>query len=1767
MKMKNKKTPYMAVIVIIALLMANIPPVEVNANDENFEYIDNGDGTATITGYTGPEGVGIVIPSELDGLTVTEIADGVDLLTGVFSHKNLTAVVIPDSITSIGEHAFNDNQLTEVTIPDSVTRIGRSAFHNNDLEAIMIPESVTDMGIAIFRGNQHTSSSFTIYGFTDSVAETYANDSYHTFKPLDTPPSVDIQYAGEAVADELQVFLQSSGELEAFYSHDTDIVEIDEVAWEVDGEPAGTGDTLSLESYTDTLGEIQVTLTVETNYGMTATAEVTVEVVPEFDYSLNDDGETATITGYNGTPPQNLVIPDEVNGLTVKEIGVSAFADNNLTEVVLGTGVESIGGLAFRGNNLTEVIIPDNVTEIGYGAFRDNDLTDVIIPVNVVVIGDTAFANNDLTDVIIHNPDVTFGNSVFQSNAADLRLVGYLDSTTEAYATANGHDFVDITGLDFTYTDNGDGTATITGYTGSGADIVIPSELGGLIVTRIGDGTGPNDNAFDSLDIETLVLPNTLEYIGDWAFANNSLTSVSIPDSVTVVGEGAFQENNLTSVDIPDSVTKIDGGAFRENNLESVDIPDSVMEIGWYAFANNKLTSVNIPESVTVIEMAVFSDNNLESVSIPDSVTEIGEEAFLRNTLTDVTIPDSVTVIGEFAFGLNDLTSVVIPDSVTEIWRDAFRDNNLTEVTILNRAVQFVGSPFGSNDALTLYGWEGSTTEDHANERYNFIPIDIAGFDYTKNDDDTATIDGWNADFGDVPSDLRIPDEVMGLTVTHIRDGATFNEGAFERKDIETLELPDTLEYIGNRAFAYNDLRDIEVPDNVTEIGRYAFSNNNLTGVIIPDSALRIDVNAFADNNLTEVIISDSVLTIGQYAFFTNNLTEVVIPDSVTHIENYALGRNDLTKVTVLNPDAIFDSDVFYENSSELILYGYENSTTEDYADEQEYAFIALDFAPDVGIMYDGEEVDSVLTLDYEESGQLQAAYSHPVANIEKVTWLVDGVEASTNETLDVSDYTSPPQTLGVTLQVETEYGAVGTANITITVAPPVPAQPNLSVDNTEETEIHLSWDPVPYADEYILIRDGDEEVYRGSSPSYEDTGLEPDTIYEYSLVAVNASGTSEASEASARTDLPVPAQPNLSVDNTEETEIHLSWDPVPYADEYILVRDDKEVYRGPSTSHVDTGLAPNTDYGYRLVAVNASGTSEAVEVMAKTALPVPSNLDITLTYADGSLYSPSAWTTQNVTAAVYASNEDGLPVDMLFYSLNNGVDWQAYTAPLEFATEGVHGLLVSAQDDAGNAVEAERTIRIDQTPPSVHFGTDGNESWSTYAETKVTVTDSPADANSGVDESSLRYAWTQDSSPPDAGDADWLPFTSGDNLTKKDADGDWYLHIQAADAAGNEVQATTNRFRLNTSERSSSGGGGGGSRPSNSRFIGSNGAVISFDGGEVEIPAEAWPRSFRLTIDTIDEEQLPDTLPLTDEEQLVSKVVTLTKDQDGPFQDAITLTLDLESFGSNMNHVLEDWTISLYWLDEEANEWVELDNIIIDEEQGTISGDIDHFTNFAAIARPVEAADEPNHPDESFDPRESEDDGPQMAFSDLDGHWAEEEIYHLVARGAIQGYPDGTFQPNQTMTRAEFVTMAVQALNQEGKGVTDSTERTHSTVFTDSEHHWARESISAGVVHGIVSGYDETTFGVNDPITREQMALIVLRAMRLKAEASEPMTFTDQQEISAWAVEAVAVLQAEGVMTGYPDGSFRPQQEVTRAEAAIVVSKVLNVLQNEKDG
>jgi uncharacterized membrane protein len=421
---------------------------------------------------------------------------------------------------------------------------------------------------------------------------------------------------------------------------------------------------------------------------------------------------------------------------------------------------------------------------------------------------------------------------------------------------------------DFNHTLAG-GEITITGYTGPGGAVTIPSTIDGLPVTRIGD------SAFYCLTAVTSVeIPSGVVSIGNSAFAACSgLTTVAIPSTVTDIGEQAFNSTALVNVNIPSGVIKLGHGVFSGcQALTDITIPASVTSMGTGLFQNCRgLTSATILASVTNIGNNAFNGcSSLTSAILPSNLTGLADYLFFGcSKLTSVPIPSGVTTIGIGVFdGCILLPAITIPAGVTSIASYAFRNCRSLENLTLLGGVQTIGYyAFGGCLKLAAVNFPAGLTDIGG---YAFsgcqalasvtLPAGVTRID--------------NFAFFSCPSlaDVTIPasvttvgfaafahcSQISNLIVDETNPNYRSVDGVLYDKAMSRL-----MQYPGARAGSYI------IPDGVTNIDIEAFcSSKKLTGIIIPSSVAVIGESSFASCPMLEnVTIPSSVTGIAPNAF------------------------------------------------------------------------------------------------------------------------------------------------------------------------------------------------------------------------------------------------------------------------------------------------------------------------------------------------------------------------------------------------------------------------------------------------------------------------------------------------------------------------------------------------------------------------------------------------------------------------------------------------------------------------------------------------------------------------------------------------------------------------------------------------------------------------------------------------------------------------------------------------------------------------------------
>ncbi len=180
----------------------------------------------------------------------------------------------------------------------------------------------------------------------------------------------------------------------------------------------------------------------------------------------------------------------------------------------------------------------------------------------------------------------------------------------------------------------------------------------------------------------------------------------------------------------------------------------------------------------------------------------------------------------------------------------------------------------------------------------------------------------------------------------------------------------------------------------------------------------------------------------------------------------------------------------------------------------------------------------------------------------------------------------------------------------------------------------------------------------------------------------------------------------------------------------------------------------------------------------------------------------------------------------------------------------------------------------------------------------------------------------------------------------------------------------------------------------------------------------------------------------------------------------------------------------------------------------------------------------------------------PAPILSDINSHWASGFIREAVTRGLVQGYTDATFRPDQSMTRAEFAVVLAKALRLQGKGA--------ALPFLDQDAIgvWAKLPIVLAVEAGLLSGYEDNRFRPNQPITRAEIAVIIARGLGLDIGSYATTAFADDDDIPAWAKGAAEALRRMGLLAGRDGARFVPNDVATRAEAVVLLLRMLKTIE-----
>ena len=624
----------------------------------------------------------VEIPSTLGGLPVKVID------SSAFSHcENITSVIIPDSVTSIGVYAFEDCYgLKSVTIPSSVRTVGQRTFNNCiSLESVTIPDSVTYIDEGAF-ANCSSLESITI----PSSVTYIRSDTFHNCTGLESitiPSSVrtieshafsgctslkSITIPGSVKTIDEYVFFGCSSLESVTISNG--VTSIGQRAF-VDCENLKN---IKIPNSVISIGWYAFGFNYDNDYGNNMTK------IPDFSIKGYPGTAAESYANNNGFEFVSLIGSEHEHSFDEGTVTIQPICDNVGEKVFTCTQCDYcyIEEVPELGHDIVENVFKEpTCTAEGESAFicskcnysypiwtsaLGHDFTESVTKEPTCTErGEKTFTcsrcdysytetipslGHDITESVTKEPTCTeSGEKVLICTRCDysdtvvIPATGHTDANNDKICDICGADFIEIVdsgkcGDNITWTLDKDGLLTISG-TGKMYDYDVDASI------------------FSNNKVKQVVIRNGVTRIGRCAFEGcGDLESVAIPDSVTSIGTWAFAYcRKLTDITIPYGITNISKNEFYLcTSLKNIEIPNSVTRIDDYAFDSCiSLESVTIPNSVRSIHANAFSGcSSLTSIEIPDSVIGISDEAFYHcKNLKSVTIPKSVVRIGEYAFG------------------------------------------------------------------------------------------------------------------------------------------------------------------------------------------------------------------------------------------------------------------------------------------------------------------------------------------------------------------------------------------------------------------------------------------------------------------------------------------------------------------------------------------------------------------------------------------------------------------------------------------------------------------------------------------------------------------------------------------------------------------------------------------------------------------------------------------------------------------------------------------------------------------------------------------------------------------------------------------------------------------------------------------------------------------------------------------------------------------------------------------------------------
>ena len=890
----------------------------------------------------------------------------------ISKNTRLTRIAIPDSVIQISNFAFAENwSLSSVTFTENakLPRISYGAFAYCGLTSFRVPANVSTMAQGAFMGCSKLQS------FTFAKNSRLESISAYMFDGCSNLRTITFE-KGSALTSIQAHGLEGMRKLTKIDFGDAKLTNIDNFAFRFCESltrfdiPEGVTFLGRYAFYYCTkLAEVTVPSTMDFigRFAFLGTNKLNVYFTSEtLPANLAEDWD-------HGTQGYYLGVTDVVTDgdwtyakLTSGNISIIKYSgtatDIDLNALNLGGDIVNIGGGAFMDSSVERILLPETLQIIQTEAFDHSELKSVSVPASVTFIGRSAFAYTPIeTLTFAPNAQVKtieqsafektekLGSVVIPSSVTTLGRAVFKNSGITSLTFADGFSMTEISEEAFAYT-------RISSVTIPDSVTLINHNAFREIkeLKSVTFGSGENlmimSNVFYQSGLETVYIPENVDYVGEYAFVGLSkLTEFTVSennpyykavDGLLVSKNGrklvavpAGREGSLT---VPEGIEVIGFGAFEDSKLSEIKFLDNanILSFGYRAFYNaDGITDMHIPASVVAIDYYAFAMcDNLQTVTFAEdnNLKGVYEGAFYGcKNLSDITLPDSIVEISDFAFyGCRSLTDVPVSETskLKGIYDYAFAyagfsgDYSTPETLIDIGPYAFMGNRFTSITVPDTNCWDliiGIGAFEDCQELTEItVPFIGASFE-----DDKITWFGYIFGAGAYKANNTYVPE--SLKKVNISEGITFvGEGAFSGlTGLEEMSIPHSVQMVYEYAFSGTTVRyeltneitflvkdkilinqgnlgkgiagHLMLSDEITTLDYAPFKGcENLVSITIPDSVVSFRYSTFAGcKSLTNIVFGDNcqLTSINEYMFQDCiNLKSITIPDSIISIEKYA---------------------------------------------------------------------------------------------------------------------------------------------------------------------------------------------------------------------------------------------------------------------------------------------------------------------------------------------------------------------------------------------------------------------------------------------------------------------------------------------------------------------------------------------------------------------------------------------------------------------------------------------------------------------------------------------------------------------------------------------------------------------------------------------------------------------------------------------------------------------------------------------------------------